>query len=632
MSKYEDHFLGKIDFLHERYHKTHNNLTNYLEILRKYKIACNDFSKSLGNIIKKNYEIYEDKTSTIYTSIESISLNIKIQSEEFAECSDFIQTKIIDLIKNTLSESLNKEKNFYSKYIKSCENFKISQKDLETSKSNFESKSKISENCLLNSKALKYSQNSSQKEVEKSENRANESLHDAVTYENKYFAKINETNKLREEKIKSEIDLLNLYQEIDIDFYNKIKCIVSFYIATLKKVFLTISNDISWMNEKFKNLNEEKDFNNFIEKNKSHCEKEKEIEFIPYKPTVDINSYIIPYDNIEQDQNQNNINYEVIFSLKEKLRDVRPDLKFEEEDKKKRLRYLCSKIFQNNSNISFLPEEKTELLKFMKEKFCRKYFLIVLSKQRIKGKFKRPKKLLEELAEILDFILEEAEKCKDFDNAKNCMILGQTFYCEYKKNTDGKMYQKYLFKFIKNDKWYKKKEFWEEMIEFMIETEIKKNINLNLKNYNNPVLRQRTLANVGFSQILPYTQNMLDLNFSKEQVTEIAKKFIEKYKLEDSFAEVIYNNIKESNKIIEDEKLIEEEKNDEKILKRMMSLNEDGEDNKREMDDVLQMSVVVKKPKLKMKNIMEKKNKGDKKKEEKEDQKEEKGDNDKKEE
>ena len=289
-------------------------------------------------------------------------------------------------------------------------------------------------------------------------------------------------------------------------------------------------------------------------------------------------------------------------------------IKKEEEMKKKRLRYLCFKIFQPNSNISFDSEEKKELLEYMKENICRKYFLIILSKQRIRGKFKRSKKLLEELAEIFDFLLDIAENNKDFESARNCMILGQTFYCECKNNNDGKIYQKYLIKFIKNDKWYKKKEFWEEMIEFMIETEIKKNINLNLKNYNNPVLRQRTLANVGFSQILPYTQNMLDLNFSKEQVTEIAKKFIEKYKLEDSFAEVIYNNIKESNKIIEDEKLIEEEKNDEKILKRMMSLNEDGENNKRDMDDVLQMSVVVKKPKLKMKNIMEKKNKGDEKK------------------
>ena len=620
MSKYEDNFVGKIDFLHERYHKTHNNLLEYLEILKKYKIACFDFSKILEDISKKKHEIFEDKTSTLYTSLESVTLNIKTQSEEFAECSDFIQTKIIDQIKKTINNSIDEEKSLYINYNKSAENFKDSQKDLETIKSNFENNARISENYLIRSKSLKYSTNSSEKDKEKSEDLASVSLNDTINYENRYFEKINEVNKLREEKIKNEDDILNLYQKIDKDFYTKIKWIISFYIATVKKLLCTVLNDITRMNEKFKNLNEEKDFNNFIEKNKSNLEKDKKIEFIPYKPSVEINSYQLTFDNTEQ-ENQNDINYEVIFSLKDKLRNVRSDLKKEEEMKKKRLRYLCFKIFQPNSNISFDSEEKKELLEYMKENICRKYFLIILSKQRIRGKFKRSKKLLEELAEIFDFLLDIAENNKDFESARNCMILGQTFYCECKNNNDGKIYQKYLIKFIKNDKWYKKKEFWEEMIEYMIEAEINKN---NIKN-NDSVSRQRTLANVGFSQILPYTQNMLDFNFPKDQIIEVAKKFIEKYKLEEKFAQVIISSIEESNGIIKDEKPIEEKKNEKKILKRKMSTSDD-EENK-DMDDIFRMSAVVKKSKLNMENIKKNKNKENLK---EGDSKEEKGDNDKK--
>ena len=620
MSKYEDNFVGKIDFLHERYHKTRNNLLEYLEILKKYKIACFDFSKILEDISKKKHEIFEDKTSTLYTSLESVTLNIKTQSEEFAECSDFIQTKIIDQIKKTINNSIDEEKSLYINYNKSAENFKDSQKDLETIKSNFENNARISENYLIRSKSLKYSTNSSEKDKEKSEDLASVSLNDTINYENRYFEKINEVNKLREEKIKNEDDILNLYQKIDKDFYTKIKWIVSFYIATVKKLLCTVLNDITRMNEKFKNLNEEKDFNNFIEKNKSNLEKDKKIEFIPYKPSVEINSYQLTFDNTEQ-ENQNDINYEVIFSLKDKLRNVRSDLKKEEEMKKKRLRYLCFKIFQPNSNISFDSEEKKELLEYMKENICRKYFLIILSKQRIRGKFKRSKKLLEELAEIFDFLLDIAENNKDFESARNCMILGQTFYCECKNNNDGKIYQKYLIKFIKNDKWYKKKEFWEEMIEYMIEAEINKN---NIKN-NDSVSRQRTLANVGFSQILPYTQNMLDFNFPKDQIIEVAKKFIEKYKLEEKFAQVIISSIEESNGIIKDENPIEEKKNEKKILKRKMSTSDD-EENK-DMDDIFRMSAVVKKSKLNMENIKKNKNKENLK---EGDSKEEKEDNDKK--
>jgi hypothetical protein len=105
---------------------------------------------------------------------------------------------------------------------------------------------------------------------------------------------------------------------------------------------------------------------------------------------------------------------------------------------------------------------------------------VTLSKQRTKGRYKRSKKLLNDLAEILLFIIQSAEKENNFEDAKNCMILSQTFFYEINKGKNVK--KKYLIDFIKKYKWFSTLEFWEGIIETMIQSEIHKNDKINKKN------------------------------------------------------------------------------------------------------------------------------------------------------
>ena len=216
----------------------------------------------------------------------------------------------------------------------------------------------------------------------------------------------------------------------------------------------------------------------------------------------------------------------------------------EEEKKKFRLRTLCSKIFKIGPNVNFKKEEKEELISFLKENTYKSYFLITLSKQRTKGRFQRSETLLNDLSEIINVILNEAEKEKDYEGAKNCLILSQTFYFEIQKGKTKK--KKYLFDYIRKNKWLNSIEFWEGIIDYMIKTEIKKNLDINKKNnYTESEKEIKTRqSNIAFSQVLSYSNNMIEFCINKEDIIKTVDIFVKKYDIEKPMAEAIYENIK----------------------------------------------------------------------------------------
>ena len=95
------------------------------------------------------------------------------------------------------------------------------------------------------------------------------------------------------------------------------------------------------------------------------------------------------------------------------------------------------------------------------------YFIVALTKQRTKGKFKCSESLVKDLAEILLKILKIAETEKNYENGVNCIYLSQTYYYEEKKDDKKKKDNKnnnknnkiFLFESIKDNTWLKSIEF-----------------------------------------------------------------------------------------------------------------------------------------------------------------------------
>jgi len=595
MLKYEDCLWGKVEFLHNRYHKINSNLNHYLELMTKFQMACQTFSKALNSISSESYKIYSDKIFSLYPVIEAIPKNVILHSKEFADFSEFINAKIIEQVTKSLSEIYVRENNLYENYIKSKRTYNNSKVDLEKSKNNFNDNAKICENLIVNAKTMKYNALASKKEIEKNENLASEGLFDAVNYENRYIEFLKETNKNREDANEKEKSLLNMYQDIDKEFVIKIKGMVSMYIAGIKKMYSTILTDISWIHNQFKKINSENDTNMFINKYKSNIQKEEKIPFVPYEPKSSLNPKST--GDFQKDENILDINLEVISSLKKSLKNVCPNVNLEEEDKKRRLRFLTSKIFKINTE--FPEEEKKELLEYIKVISYRKYFIIMLSKQRIKGRYKRSKKLIDDLSDILNKVLEIAEREKDYEEAKNCLILSQTYFYEIKKE-DKKIYKYYLFNRIKHNKWLNSIEFWENLIVTMVEIEIK-NSEKSIKKYNlSEKHKKNALNNIGFSQLLTYSQNMLEIGIAKEDVISLVKKFADKYDITKEYFSTIMDNINNFKNMIVDKEVIEEPK-EKNNIKRKATLSKEENDNDI-LGEFFPNSVINKKNKINLLN------------------------------
>ena len=589
--QYVEKLWGKIDFLHEKTLKEHSNLNIFSEIITKYQQALTDFSKSIDNIKRKNSDIVDEKEkdNTIDLAITNFKQALKSHVDEFKECSNHMKKSIINPIIKTIDDKYTEEKELYYQYNKSKNLYNNSKINLEKARKEFEASAKICESNIFNMIQSKYQALNSEEDLVKYEERMKLSITSTKNLEDKYYKLLEDTNKARENEINKQKELLKFYQIINTDFYLKLNCIISYFIPMVKKMFTSILLSMDALDYRFKNINIQQDMNNFIEKNKTDFKRDDPIPFIPYTPEADLTKN---FAGIEKKELETlDINYQVISTMHQNFRDIRKDLNMIEEEKKYRLRFLCTQIFKIGPGISFNPKEKKELINLLKEPFYKSYFLVTLSKQRTKGRFQRSETLIKDLSDIIHNILDESQKNKDYESAKNCIILSQTFFHEKKNQNDIKKI--YLFDYIKNYKWLQSLDFWEGIIEHMIQNEIAKNEEVNKKNNvineTQEDIKSR-LSNIGFSQVLSYSNNMIEFKIEKKDITKIVDSFIKKYGIEESMAEAIYENIKNTSPLKEDE---EEEKyfkeyEEEFQIKKNNMINNDEEEDDSSTDNIIE--------------------------------------------
>ena len=569
---YENNLYGKIEFLHERSKQNHNKLTIFSEIIAKFINTISDFSKTLDNLKNRKNKIIDENNSSIYNLTHFFKLNLKAHIDEFKECAEHLNLIVIGPIIKSIDEIYIKEKDLYNNYNKVKNIYNNAKALYEKSKKEFEYNAKLCEKNILTLVQLKSYEMNSNNDIPKIEERMKISISNTKTFEDKYYQYYEEVNKARENEINKQKELLKYYQTLDTDFYSKINRMISFIVPMIKKMYGSVLKSLEAVEEQCKKVNIQKDINDFIENNKSDILPDKPIEFIPYYPEASLDLSNIS-GNDRKDLENLDINYNVILKLYENFRDIRKDLNMEEEKKKYRLRFLCSKIFKIGPGVEFKQEDKNELISFLKEKQYKSYFLVTLSKQRTKGRYQRTETLLNDLSELINYILDDAEREKDFEGAKNCIILSQTFYFEKVKGKKKK--KKYLFDYIKNNKWIQSLEFWQGLTDYMIQSEIHKNDEINKKNNyieNSEQIKSR-MSNIAFSQVLSYSNTMVELKFKKEDIFKLVDVFVKKYEIEKATEEVIYENIKNTPypKDVDEEE--EEDNKDEKndISKRQKS-------------------------------------------------------------
>ena len=239
--------------------------------------------------------------------------------------------------------------------------------------------------------------------------------------------------------------------------------------------------------------------------------------------------------------------------------------------------YICKCIKINDQ------EEKKQLLEFVNDERTHSLFLIILAKLRTNNRFCRDKFLIELLSEILIKILDNSQKKNDFTNAKNCLILSQTFFYY---DTPEKKNKIYISNYIKKHPWLQSARFWGDFILTQILAEFKKledrnkssdKVNISLKK-NIPDNMKPRLGEVLFSQLLPYVGNMKEVEVQPKIIVKIIETIIEKYPfIDEAHKNDVYKMIYSPEEVA---KIKEELKTDEELKNFTLNLNIVKEFNK----------------------------------------------------
>ena len=584
--KYEDHLWNRFEALHERYRRQYNYLSNLKTIFTKYRAGISDFSKSNLNIVKAKYQLEETNNSQNDALLSLVS-NISKQGEAFDYFEKAIPGYIIQKLDSILDPVYYEEKDKYNNLKKAYNNYIYAQNSVEKAKKTFYNSASAAENQLrvvIKTKEIDVSQ-ANIETLNKLESKKNDLINEAKNYENKYILEIQNANKLRIDFNQKQNDILQFYEKRDENSGEEIKIMLMLFVAELKKDIQIITTNIQDFEENIKKIDIKKDINEFVDLNKGTVKPDEEIIFYPYDPIT----------KITETKESEEFKYNVMREMKLNFNGIFPDFNQEFEDKKSELRKMTVNFFK--TNVKFNEQEK--LLEYLKEKQFRDYFLINLSKQRTQGRYARKEEIMNNLKEVLNLILEIAEKEKDYESGKNCIILSQTYYIEDKNDKNKKIY---LIESIQDNNWLKSINFWNGIIDLMIKKEIEKNNKINKNNDENE--QKKISSNAGFSQLLSYSNNMVEFKIDKDIIKHIIDKFAIKYNIEKNLVETIYANSGitgeiDINAYDPNEDLIEDEKKDIKIdeMKNEENIKEDikNEKNNSEQNnsDKIKMDYVI---------------------------------------
>jgi hypothetical protein len=514
-NNFDKYLWNKYEPLHDRLMRKISYLSKVLDNFSEIHNVKKNYYKTLKPIMKD--DIQAPKEEENFQNVVSI---VKSTNDKFIELEDQMYTDIIKNIKD-LIDKMKKEKNYYDDYLKCLGLYKEEKKKMLKYQKEYHNSAIIAERATLNLKDLTIKKKINndkliQQQIDilelDSKNRLSAMKKDLYTYINSLTG----TNSSREKLNEKQKTLLKLYQDLekeDKNLYFKI-------MATIREYQRKIL-DFTGKNENYiegiqKNMDIDRDIRALVESLRSRDKPEPEIPYIHYPTEIDF------------DKCQDARDYKVVNEVVQTMKQYSPEYIFNtcdiklEEDKNK-MRELIHKLFDNNKITSL--EDKNQLREYVKNVKTHELFLIVLSKLRTNNRFCRDKPTIEFLSELLNEILNTAQKKNDFDNAKNCIILSQTFYYDDASKPKKKIY---LIEYIKKHPWLKSKEFWNDFILTMILREFKKleemdeqkKINV-LKNQNITDKIKVKLGEILFSQLLPYIGNMNEFQIDKKYIIKV---------------------------------------------------------------------------------------------------------------
>ena len=576
-----------------QYNKLHERLLQKKKYYKNLKKAFDPIYNSIVDLDKKlqTISITMDPTISVelYTDSEALESNSDEKGIKWYGFSltmklvkDFIDF-IIDNIKQALShvvknleqiiKIMKKEKYEFRDFQKCLNNYSDSKKTMDKNMRLYHQKMSAAEQSVIDLKKIEVRNmnvlnNTVMLESKGTlDNKANQLNNDAKKPFNIYKESVEKANNIRKESIDKQKNLLLKYQNIEEEIGKLNSTISTLFISSLK-IQKECNEQKSREFEKIKNnvnINTNRDIKQLINHYRGNEKPEKEIRLNYFPSVIDFN---------KTDTNENfEIDLQTVEYIKEINKEEYPNFDKDLEIKKNDMRIIMYSLFEN-----FDEEKKNKLLEYIEDKRVYVFFLIVLSKLRTNNRFKQEEILINLLGVILNKILDVSEKEKLYDNAKNCIILSQTFFFS-KDNIE----KNYLMEKIKKHKWLVSPDFWVNFIERAIDIEIDKFLSLsgvitkedilnNHKDLNDKI--KSKLSELLFSQLLPYVNNMVEFKLDLKTIVFITEKFISKYQfIQEEHKESIFGLISNNKEQIEKYRKEYKNSNDYKLSNEKNNIN-----------------------------------------------------------
>ena len=557
---FEIDLWGQYNRLHERLGKKIDYYKNLRKSMESIGISLTDLNKKLTStklIMDPTIpiELYKDSktpnssSTGLYTNFYGVPLTIKVIIEFITNSVDFHLQTLFYII-NNLEKLINKmkqEKNEYEDFQRCLSPLSDSKKAMEKNMKEYHKKMWAAEQTVLNMNKIEYNQKAicddttiiEPKDI--IEAKAVKLVIDAIKPFRIYENSVKKANKLREETIIKQKHLLFTYQDIEEEIGRININISNMFFSNLKFQKEFIEEKKNEIENIKNNINTKKDVKQLIIDYKGGQKPEEFFPFVSFPSVIDFDKYVEDKDFY--------INISTIEFIQTIIKEEYPKYNRIIEEKKNEMRIVTYDIF-----YKYNSESEKNLLKYLESQETHKYFLILLNKLGIK-KFQKSSQLINLLGVILNKILDLAEEEKNYENAKNCIILSQKFYY-YEKNENC-----YLLDKIRNHKWIITSDFWFDLIDKMISQEIDKFITYHPEItkdiiLNNPVKMSDKikfkLSELLFSQMLPYAKNMTEFKLPLKTIVEIIENFCQKYNyLNDKYKESIYGIISDNRDEIE---------------------------------------------------------------------------------
>ena len=563
VNNFDKYLWNRYDPLHERLLKKIAYLSKVLSNFTDIYHIKREYYKNVKPYIKEDIPVCKEEEN-----FQNVLGLVKSTSEKYNEYEEEMYAEIIANIRD-LIEKMKKEKNYYDDYLKTLAFYKDEKKKMEKFRSVYHSNAQVAEKSTIYFKELVIKKKLNNdalinQQIDICENDAKNRLAVMAKDCAIYVSSLDAVNNLRQKLNLKQRKLLKRYESLekeDKELYSKIMEIIRKY---QKKILDYTGGQMNITQGIQKNLNIDNEIRNLVESLRSREKPEEEIPYEHYPTEIDFDKCA--------DNKDFKVTNEVVKMMKKFTDKIFINYDEKLEENKNKMRDLINKFFDLNKCTD--EDDKNQLMEYLKDQRTHELFLIILSKLRTNNRFCREKPLIEILADIIQMILDNAQKKNDYATAKNCIILSQTFYYI----DDSKNAKVYILELIKKHPWLKSMKFWNDFMLIMILKEFKKLEEMNteepisiVRNINISDKIKPKIGEVLFSQILPYVGNMSEFGIEKKQIVKMIDDINQRFNyLGKDNLDSIYNLVCSSKEELE--KVREEIKNDQSL--KGSSLNE----------------------------------------------------------